>query len=92
MINPWGIAHSPTGPFWFAENGDGVSDIVDGRGQPLSLVVAVPYTGGTPTGTVFNGSPGFVVSANGISAPSRFLFATEDGTIAGWTVRAATCS
>jgi uncharacterized protein (TIGR03118 family) len=32
--------------------------------------------GGTPTGTVFNGGSGF--------KGDRFLFATEDGTIAGW--------
>jgi uncharacterized protein (TIGR03118 family) len=37
-----------------------------------------------PTGVVFNDGPGFVVSANGISAASVFLFATEDGLIAGW--------
>src|SRR5262249_21315051 len=40
--------------------------------------------GGTPTGTVFNGGPGVTVSENGLSAPSRFLFATEDGTISRW--------
>jgi uncharacterized protein (TIGR03118 family) len=88
MANPWGIAHSPTGPFWFAENGSGVSDILDGRGQPFALVATFPDMGnsrGAPTGTVFNGGPGFVVSENGVSAPSRFLFASEDGTIAGWT-------
>ncbi len=33
-------------------------------------------TGGTPTGTVFNGGSGF--------KGDRFLFATEEGTIAGW--------
>jgi uncharacterized protein (TIGR03118 family) len=88
LINPWGIAFSPTGPFWFADNGWGVSDVLDGRGQPLPLVVGVPPTtpsGGTPTGLVFNGGRGFVVSENGVSAPSRFLFATEDGTISGWS-------
>src|SRR5207247_1689947 len=37
------------------------------------------------TGTVFNEGPGFVVSENGVSAPSRFLFASEDGTLSGWT-------
>src|SRR5437879_4387974 len=69
LINPWGISFSPTGPFWFADNGSGVSDLLDGRGQPVPLVVTVPH--GSPTGTVFNGGLGFVVSANGVSAPSR---------------------
>jgi uncharacterized protein (TIGR03118 family) len=88
QVNPWGIAYSPTGPFWFAENGSGVSDILDGRGEPFSLVVTVlsaGHTGSAPTGTVFNGRAGFVISENRVSAPSRFLFANEDGTISGWT-------
>jgi uncharacterized protein (TIGR03118 family) len=83
LVNPWGAAFSPTGPFWLADNGSGVSDLLDGRGQPLPLVVKIPS--GTPTGTVFNGGSGFVISANGVAAPSRFLFATQDGTISGWT-------
>jgi uncharacterized protein (TIGR03118 family) len=71
-----------------ADNGSGVSNLLDGRGQPVPLVATVPPptpSGATPTGTVFNGGPGFRISENGFSAPSRFLFATEDGTISGWT-------
>jgi uncharacterized protein (TIGR03118 family) len=37
-----------------------------------------------PTGVVFNSTTSFVVSAGGKSGPSRFIFATEDGTISGW--------
>jgi uncharacterized protein (TIGR03118 family) len=49
---------------------------------PTPLVVSVP---GGPTGTVFNGSAGFVVSDGaGHSGPSVFMFATEAGTIRGW--------
>src|SRR5262249_53756750 len=83
LVNPWGMSFSPTGPFWFADNGTGVSDVLDGGGQPVPLGATVPH--GSPTGVVFNDGPGFVVWENGISAPSRFLFATEDGTISGWT-------
>src|SRR5262245_22758189 len=88
LVNPWGVAYSPTGPFWFANNGSGDSDLLDGRGQPVPLVVTVPsalHSGGTPTGTVFNGGAGYAVSENGVSAPSRFLFAAADGTISGWS-------
>src|SRR5262245_2105179 len=89
LVNPWGISFSPTGPFWFADNGSGASDLLDGRGEAVPLLATVPPAArdstGTPTGTVFNGGPGFVVSANGLSAPSRFLLATEDGMIVGWT-------
>ena len=88
LVNPWGISFSPTGPFWFADNGAGDSDLLDGRGQVVPLSVMVPpggASGGNPTGTVFNGGPGFAISANGVTEPSRFLFAAEDGTISGWT-------
>jgi uncharacterized protein (TIGR03118 family) len=87
LVNPWGISFSPTGPFWFADNGTGLSNVLDGRGERFSLVVTTTGANGTgkPTGTVFNGGPGFRISENGISGPSRFLFAGADGTISGWT-------
>src|SRR5262245_57929578 len=67
LVNPWGVAYSPTGPFWFAENGSGAADILDGRAEPFALVVPVPSPtnwGSAPTGTVFNGSSGFRISEN----------------------------
>ena len=91
LSNPWGMAFSPTGPFWFADNTSGVSDLLDGRGQQIPLVVTVPGAAGavgTPTGTVFNDGPGFVVSENGVFAASQFLFASLDGTISGWAADA----
>ena len=43
---------------------------------------------GAPTGQAFNtfdpASSDFVITKNGSSGPAFFLFATEDGTIAGW--------
>src|SRR5438552_818189 len=84
LVNPWGLAYSPTGPFWFAENGSHFSDVLSGDGSAFSLSVNVP-SAAPPTGTVFNGGAGFVISERGLSAPSRFLFVTEDGTISGWS-------
>lgn len=87
LVNPWGIAFSPTGAFWFGDNGTSVSDVVDGNGQLLPVVVSVPGANGSagmPTGTVYNGSTGFRIAANGVSGPAHFLFATEDGTISAW--------
>ncbi len=86
LVNPWGIAYSPTGPFWVADNHTGVSTLYDGSGQPQSLVVTIPPPAGgggpgTPTGVAFNDVGGFEL------APGRsalFIFATEDGTISGW--------
>jgi uncharacterized protein (TIGR03118 family) len=59
-----------------------------GAGVPQSLVVAIPgpddATPGAPTGIVYNGSAAFVVSAGGLSGPSRFIFAGEDGVVSAW--------
>lgn len=95
LVNAWGIAFGPTSPVWVADNGSGLSTLYGGDGVPKSLVVQIPTptdpVGGTPTGIVFNGSAtSFVVSgtdASGaaVSGPSHFMFATEDGVIAGWT-------
>ena len=81
--NPWGISSSPTSPFWISDNKTGVSSLYNGSGQPLPLVVTIaPPAGGTPpaapTGQVFNG---VTASFN----RDRFIFATEDGTISGWS-------
>jgi uncharacterized protein (TIGR03118 family) len=83
LVNGWGIAFNPFGFVWVADNGTGVSTLYDGNGIPQSLVVTIP--GGKPTGIVYSGSnTDFIVSANGKSGPARFLFATENGTIAAW--------
>jgi uncharacterized protein (TIGR03118 family) len=95
LVNPWGLSHSSTSPWWVSDNGTGVSTLYNGQGQafPLGspLVVTIPPPAGSPAGTtaaptgnVFNGTSGFVVTEGGKSGPSFFIFATEDGTIAGW--------
>ena len=90
LVNPWGLAHAPSGPLWVADNGTGKSTVYNrNTGAKMSLTVTIPVPGGgtsAPTGTVFNlsDSGDFVVKANGKSGQSAFLFATEDGTIAGW--------
>jgi len=88
LVNSWGVAFNPFGFVWVADADAGVSTLYDGNGNVQSLVVAIPSptasTGGEPTGIVFNASTGFVVSKNGVSGPSRFIFATEQGVIAGW--------
>ena len=87
LVNPWGIAFSATGPFWLADNHSGVSTLCNGSGVPLSLVVTIPPPGGgpppaAPTGVVYNNTPDFLV---GPGLPARFIYATEDGTIASWS-------
>jgi uncharacterized protein (TIGR03118 family) len=90
LVNAWGVAFNPFGPVWVADNGTGLSTLYNGDGKPQPLVVQIPAPAGsggngTPTGTVFNGSNDFVVSNGTASGPSRFIFATEDGVIAGWS-------
>lgn len=89
LANPWGIAFSPTGPFWVADNHTGVSTVYNGAGQPLPpgspLVVSIPNTPsgsppGSPTGIVFNATSGFKVGGQ----KSLFIFAAEEGTISAW--------
>src|SRR5260370_9204807 len=97
LLNPWGLQHGPTSPWWVSDNGAGLAPLYNGGGQafPLPpsspLVVTIPPPAGSPAGTtaaptgnVFNGTSGFVVSENSISGPSLFFFATEYGRISGW--------
>src|SRR5438309_3011499 len=83
LQNPWGISAGPSTPMWVSDNGAGVTTLYRGDGSKVPLTVVIPpgagsgEAQGTPTGTVFNG--------NGAAfRGDRFLFATEDGTIAGW--------
>src|SRR5712691_5842906 len=90
LVNGWGLSAGPTTPWWVSDNGTNATTLYNGSGAKQALTVAVP---GAPTGTVFNGSAtDFVVSQNGKSGAARFLFATEAGTILGWspTVNGAT--
>src|SRR5690348_7991882 len=100
LRNSWGTSTGPGLPIWVADNHAGAATLYDGQGNPQpgpgsrQLVVTIPAprsagpgAAGAPDGTVFNPTPdGFAVSRHGISAPARFLFATEDGTIAGWKI------
>jgi uncharacterized protein (TIGR03118 family) len=101
--NAWGIAIRPAGlggHFWVTGNGTGksVQYVGDVGGKPLFQdglkLVDVPgpaSTEGTPTGVVFNGSDKLVVMnehPNGaITAPAKFIFATDNGVVSAWTER-----
>ena len=96
LVNAWGIVNAgDTGPIWIADNGTGLSTVYDGEGvafpanSPLVVIIPTPPNSpagavAAPTGVVFNSTNSFVVSAGGKSGASRFIFATEDGTISGW--------
>jgi uncharacterized protein (TIGR03118 family) len=83
LVNGWGLSAGPTTPWWASNNGTNTSTLYNGVGAKTALTVTVA---GGPTGTVFNGNAAdFVVSAGGKSGSARFLFATEGGTITGWS-------
>ena len=87
LVNAWGMSRSSGSPWWIADNGTGLSTLYDGTGLPQSLVVTIPPPKGqtgpsAPTGTVFNSFNGAFEVVPGQRAV--FLFATANGTIAGW--------
>src|SRR6266700_1100336 len=89
LVNPWGMAASPSGTIWVSDNGTGVSTLYHQDGTAVPLVVTIPTAArnrgtGNPTGIVFNDTAFFQVTKNGSSAPARFIFVSEDGSISGW--------
>jgi uncharacterized protein (TIGR03118 family) len=96
LVNSWGLAHSPSGPWRVADNGTGKVTSYLGDGTPLSTVITVPPPAGSPAGTtaaptgnVYNPVNGsepldFDIHANGRTGPAIFVFDTEDGTISAW--------
>ena len=100
LKNSWGIAFNPNGCVWVANNHTGTSTLYDGNGNSsatpcelpgsgVPLVVTIPPASGSgsgePTGIVFNGSNDFMVTKGAASGPARFIFASEDGVISGWS-------
>ena len=98
LVNPWGLAASPTGAWWVANEGTGTSTLYNTSTSPPtveSLVVNIPANTSnplfpipnSPTGIVYNtGGPGtFDLTPNDPSTSSHFLFDTLDGTISGWS-------
>jgi uncharacterized protein (TIGR03118 family) len=94
LVNAWGIAFGPTGPFWISDNHTGRISVYNGAGRPFPLdnpllvTVPPPLNGAgpaAPTGMVFHAGPGFNLN---LGNPALFIFATEDGTISGWNPQA----
>jgi uncharacterized protein (TIGR03118 family) len=87
LVNAWGLAASPTGPWWVGNEARGTSTLYSGTGHKQLLTVAVP---GGPTGVAYYGGRAFAVRANGRSDPARFVYACEDGRIRAWTATVPT--
>ncbi len=97
LLNAWGIAFFPGGPFWIADNNSGLSTLYDGAGVKQGLVVTIPAAPSAgpgaisaPTGIVWNPDDGHanegfaLTNPAGALAPANFIFDGEDGTITAW--------
>lgn len=83
LVNAWGLVSGPTTPWWVSDNGADISTLYTATGAKVAAVH--PAVEGAPTGVVFNGNAtSFPVGPTPSGA--RFLFATESGTILGWTI------
>ena len=82
LVNAWGFAASPQGPWWTSNEARDTSTVYSGTGRKQLITVAVA---GGPTGVVFYGGKQFPVSGGGATAPARFIYACEDGKIRAWS-------
>jgi len=87
VVNAWGLVSGPATPWWFSDNGTGLTTLYNVGTATIVNTFTVPGSGGqqgTPTGVVFNGGAGFVVNNGTGSSPARFIFASEDGTLSAF--------
>jgi uncharacterized protein (TIGR03118 family) len=87
LINPWGLAASPDGPTWVANNATQTATAYDGAGNP-QFITALPAGmrgAADATGLVFNSTQDFTLSNGSASAPATFIFDGEGGTLLAWS-------
>ena len=87
MVNSWGLAASPTSPWWISNNGTGTTTLYRVNTGVISFFTVPGAIGkSSPTGLVRNNGTGFIVSNGGVGSPSpaTFILASEDGTISGF--------
>lgn len=91
LVNPWGLALSPTSPLWSANANTSTSTLYSNAPDTntASTVGAVRVTipgtpAGLPAGQVFNGGTDFVNTTATANGPARFIFSTLSGNIVAW--------
>jgi len=98
LKNAWGVGETTSSQFWISDNATGLSTTYVTHATPPLItlgtrVVTIPPADpmtptGTPTGLVFNiasAAGAFKITKGTTTAAASFLFATEDGTIQGWS-------
>jgi uncharacterized protein (TIGR03118 family) len=94
LATVWGVTFDPAGLAWMSANATRRAVLLDGLGTPQGLsprmAVRPLFNGGAATGVVFSPGQNFLVSDSfGGMGPARFIFATQEGSILGWTQRPA---
>ena len=97
LVNPWGVSHTSTSPFWISDQVTNEATLYEVTGStnvskvdinPPSGFVAIPMTPigpQGPTGQVSNSNPSsFAVGKGGNGASADFIFANLNGTISAW--------
>ena len=96
LQNPWGIAFAPGSPFWISDNNNNLSTLYSGIGAnetqgvtgSASVGIAIPASAAgvaaNPTGQVYNGNGGFMITTSMGQESALFIFDGEGGTIAAW--------
>jgi uncharacterized protein (TIGR03118 family) len=96
LVNPWGVSHSSTSPFWTSNQGTSTATLytvtdrttvskvpINGNG-----IVNIPTTAAGPqgpTGQVNNtNTSSFPVNNGGDGNSAHFIFANLNGTISAW--------
>src|SRR5947209_8468532 len=82
LVNVWGIAATPTGPWWTSNEASSTSTLYSSSGRKQLLTVKVD---GGPTGIAAYAGKGLPVTSGGKSDPARFVYACEDGMLRAWT-------
>src|SRR5271165_5490821 len=99
LVNPWGVSHSATSPFWISNQGSsnttlytvtGATSVSKVNINPPSGLVTIPTTASGPqgpTGQVSNSNTSsFLVGNGGNGASAHFIFANLNGTISAWDI------
>ena len=96
LQNPWGIAVAPGLPFWIADNNSNMATLYSGTGEietqevtgSANIGVAIPASAAgvpaNPTGQVYNGNGGFLITTSSGQETALFIYDGEGGTIAAW--------
>lgn len=97
LVNPWGVAHSTTSPFWSSNQGTSTATLYAVTDKtnvskvninPPDGFVAIPTTATGPqgpTGQINNvNTSSFPVNNGGDGGSAHFIFANLNGTILAW--------